>query len=130
MVNEGNCYAAIERGEFPGIWKRLHGMRGIPDYIVWVSPRLDVFKGPAFGRQFFVEVKELAEKPKSKTKMFELGLEAPQVPFFSKIGGWPGEKYVLVRWMNTRTWAWFTGEARYTSLSREIAGPFKRGRLD
>lgn len=124
MVNEGNCYNAIDKGAFPGRWKRLHGMRSIPDYIVWV-PKNKKKSITMPERQFLVEVKELSYRPTDRFKMFELGLEASQIPFFSKKGGWPGEKYVLVRWMNTRTWSWFSGNDRYTSLSREIAGPFK-----
>ena len=127
MPNEDNAYEAIERHEFVGQWKRLHGMRGLPDYIVWVPPRFDIYKG-RFGRQFFAEVKQLERMPRSRHTTFNLDLRPAQVPFFSKLGGWPGEKYVLVRWGDKKTWSWFSGEDRITSLSREIAGPFKRER--
>lgn len=117
MVNETNVYELLNDGLYPGRWKRLHGMRGIPDYLVgWPIKKLIAL------RQFFVEVKEIAKRPKTRTTKFELELRPAQIPFFKD---WPGEKYVLVRWLDTKTYSWFSGKDRFTSLSREIPGPFK-----
>lgn len=124
MVNETNVYAMINNGHFPGRWKRLHGLRGMPDYMVCVPAHVEARDGLTFNtRTFFVEVKEIDEKPESATKPFDLCLRHAQIPFFKD---WPGEKYVLVRWQRTRELSWFSGKERKPCLRDEINGPFKR----
>lgn len=120
MVNEGNIYEAIEAHLFPGVWKRLHGLRGMPDYLVWCNVKylLDGFSD----RQFFVEAKEL-NLPKRASGSINLNLRTAQIPFFKS---WPGEKYVLVRWYESREYSWFSGKERFVTLGDTIRGPFKR----
>ena len=120
MVNENNAYAAIKRGAFPGVWKRVTA-RGLGDYFVYYrAPKLADW---VVGRQFFVEVKEVDTFEGAEVRTFNLHLRPAQIPFFKS---WPGEKYVLVRASDTKKWAWFSGKERFVVMGDQVECPFKR----
>ncbi len=119
MAAEKSLWKWIKRGGLPGVWQRIH-TRKIPDAICFCDDPVSFYKG-YMGRQFFVELKEIAKWKGDGT--VNLTLKPSQIAFFKE---WPGEKYIFAQIGKERFW--FSGQSLIVKKSDAIPGPFKRSR--
>lgn len=104
MASESALWKWIKKGGLPGKWERIHTRR-IPDNICFYA-----------GRQFFVELKEIAKWGKDGTVW--ITLTSSQIAFFHE---WPGEKYIFAQVGKGRYW--FKGNKLRVSRDDAINSP-------